>query len=100
MRLSIQGFDELTPVEFNQALTGYVKADEKRLDNDLWQTRFLSSVIASFSMKTKKAIEPKKFFLLPGEKARNAKKARERDLKQVQGAAADLMRKLNKGFNE
>lgn len=100
MRLTIYDFDELTPEEFNYTITGFVKSEEKRLDNELWQTRFLSSVIASFSMKTKKAIEPKKFFLLPGEKRKNADKARARDLKQIHGAALDLMEKLNKQHNQ
>lgn len=100
MRLSIADFDELTPQEFNHALTGFNRAQEKALDNQLWQTRFLSSVIASFSMKTKKAVEPKKFFLLPGEKRIKKEKAQHRDLKQLHGAAMELMRKKNKEFNQ
>lgn len=90
----------MTPEEFNQALAGFLRSEGKRLDNELWQTRFLSSVIASFSMKTRKAVEPKKFFLLPGEKMKNRAKAVSRDLKQMHGAAVELMRKLNSDKNE
>tara|TARA_R110001592_G_scaffold68626_1_gene210251 strand:+ start:7437 stop:7733 length:297 start_codon:yes stop_codon:yes gene_type:complete len=94
--LSLAEFDLLTPVEFNLTLKGYISKQEKALDNQLWQTRYLSSIIASFSSKTKKAVEPKKFFLLPGEKKENQKKAALRDLDKLSSGAKALLQRLNK----
>ena len=94
--LSLSDFDYLTPVEFNLTLKGYISKQEKHLDNQLWRTRYLSSIIASFSMKTKKAVEPKKFFLLPGEKKLNEQKAKLRDLGSLSGKAKKLLERINK----
>jgi hypothetical protein len=93
--LSLVEFDYLTPVEFNLTLKGYISKQEKLLDNQLWRTRYLSSIIASFSMKTKKAVEPKKFFLLPGERRKNEDKAKLRDLSQLSTGARELLNRLN-----
>lgn len=100
MELSLAEFDELTPIEFNLKLKGWQQKNERQLDNDLWQTRFLAMQVINYSQRIKEPLrDARRLFRLPGEQKLQNEKSQQRDLKKLAQVGKDILNRHNKKKN-